>query len=157
VSPLDLGIQAQGDDVASRHLTELAKRGEDPRPAFRQIVEEMRSAEGEWFGSDGAGTWPKLADSTLEAKRRAGFPTDVLVATGALRRSLTVKRGKGAQRSITKRQMRFGTKVYYGKFHDQGSGVAKRPILVPMDAKARRRMVADVRDHMLGKTRGPSA
>lgn len=152
--PLGLSVKAKGDDVASRHLTELAKRGEDPRPAFRQVVEDVRGAEADWFGSGGAGTWPPLAASTLEAKARAGYPSSALVATGALQRSLTIKRGKGAVRSISKRQLRFGTKLYYGRFHDTGKGSPRRRVMIPLDAQARRAMVKDVRDHMMGRPAG---
>lgn len=74
-----------------------------------------------------------------------------MVATGALLKSLTVERGRGARRSATKRQMKFGTSVYYGKFHEKGESVPQRRILVPLDTRTRRRMVTDVRDHMLGK------
>lgn len=150
--PLGLSVAAKGDDVASRHLTELGKRGDDPRPAFRAIVEDVRSAEADWFTSEGAGSWPPLAARTLKAKQRAGYPSSALVATGALRRSLTIKRGKGAVRSATKRQMKFGTKVHYARFHDTGEGAPKRRVMIPLDAKVRRRMVKDVRDYMMGRT-----
>jgi phage gpG-like protein len=150
--PLGLSIKAKGDDVASRHLTELAKRGDDPRPAFREIVEDVRSAEADWFASEGRGSWPPLAARTLAAKARAGHAGGALVATGALRRSLTVKRGAGAVRSATKRQMKFGTKVHYARFHDTGEGAPKRRVMIPLDARARREMVKDVRDYMMGRT-----
>lgn len=152
---LELGVAAQGDDVASRHLTILAKRGEDPRPAFRTIQDDMRAAETQWIGSGGAGTWPKLAESTRATKARKRYPATAMVATKALQKSLTVKRGKGAIRSATKRQMKFGTKVYYAQFHEGGHGVPTRRVLIPVDAKARRRMVRDVRDYMMGKGKAP--
>ena len=151
---LGLDVRAHGDDVASRHLTALAKAGEDPRPAFRQIQEEIRTAEATWFGTRGEGSWPNLQQATLDAKLRRGQPPDPLVATGALRRSLTVKRGSGAIRSATKRQMKFGSKVYYGRFHERGGRVPVRRPLLPVDTRTRRRMVKDVREWLMGATRG---
>lgn len=150
-NPLGFVMEEKGGEVAERHLTGLAKRGEDPRPAFRQITDELRLGEAEWFDSAGAGTWPRLSDRTLESKQRQGLPREPLVATGALRRSLTVKRGQGGIRSVTKRQMRFGSRIYYAKFHERGTGVPARPILVPLTPKTRRRMVDDIREHLLGR------
>jgi phage gpG-like protein len=156
-APLGLDIHAQGDAQAAKLVLLLGKRGEDPRPAFRQILDELRVAESQWYGSNGAGTWRPLADSTRDAKGRLGQPSTPLVATGELRRSLEVKRGRGATRSATKTRMRFGTKVWYGKFHKLGSGhLPVRDPLIMVDAKARRRMVRDVRDYMLGRTKGAS-
>jgi phage gpG-like protein len=155
---LSLDIHSQGDEQAAQLLLKLGKRGEDPRPAFRQIIEDLRIAEDHWFGSHGAGTWAPLADSTREQKQRLGQPLSPLVATGELRRSLEVKRGRGATRSATKTRMRFGTKLWYAKFHKLGSGYTPvRDPLIVVDANARRRMVRDVRDYMLGRTKGLSS
>lgn len=144
-------ISVRGADTASRHLTALAKRGEDARPAFRSIQRQLRKAEAEWFRRGGRGTWPELDEDTRRIKRREGLAPEPLVATGALLRSLTVERGRGARRSAGKTKMTFGTSVYYGRFHERGEAVPKRRILVPLDTRTRRRMVSDVRDHMLGK------
>jgi hypothetical protein len=151
-----LSIYAKGDEQAARTIALLGKRGQDPRPAFRQIIEELRVAEDLWFRSHGSGAWPHLADATREAKARRGEPSDILVASGALGHSLTVKRGQQSTRSATKTRMRFGSKVWYGRFHKLGDGVPKRDPLIPVDARARRRMVKDVRDFMLGRTKGRS-
>jgi phage gpG-like protein len=152
---LGLDIRAQGDEAASQLIEKLGKRGEDPRPAFRQILDELRVAEDHWFASHGAGTWPPLAQVTRDAKAKRGQPLTPLVATGALRRTLEVKRGRGTIRSATKTRMRFGTKLWYGRFHKLGSTpVPRRDPLIVLDAKARRRMVHDVRDYMMGRTKG---
>jgi phage gpG-like protein len=153
--PLQLDIRSKGDEQAQRLLVGLGKRGADPRPAFRQILDELRVAEDHWFTSHGAGTWPSLADITLQEKQKLGAPSIPLVRSGALAASLHVKRGRGATRSATKTRMKFGSKVWYGKFHKLGSKpVPKRDPLIILDANARRRMVKDVRDYMLGRTKG---
>lgn len=156
--PLGFAIEAQGDDVAARHLQALAKRGGDPRPAFARIIEDLRRGEVEWFDTHGDGTWPPLAESTRALRAKQGRPATPLVLSGDLRRSLTVKRGSRSIRTQTRRQMRFGTKVYYGAFHARGDGVPKRSPLIPADLRTRRRMVDDIRDYLLGRgTREPLA
>lgn len=154
---LGLDVQAHGDEAATKLVYGLAKRGEDPRPVFRQIINELRGLEPQWFGTLGRGTWPALADVTREAKRKRGQSSDPLIATRKLVDSLTVKRGGDARRSATKRAMRFGTKTYYARFHQKGSGVPVRSPLIPVDTKSRRQMVRDVRDYMLGKTKGDAS
>jgi len=156
--PLGLSIHSKGDEQAARTIRLLGKHGEDPRPAFRQILEELRVAEDMWFRTHGKGAWPHLAEATREAKQQRGQPDDALVASGALGHSLTARRAPGATRSATKTRMRFGSKVWYGKFHKIGSGTTpRRDPLIPVDSRTRRRMVTDVRDYMLGRTRGRSS
>lgn len=147
-------VHAVGDEAAAKTIASLGKRGADPRPAFRQITEELRGVEVPWFASHGRGSWAPLADRTREAKERENEPPDPLVKTGALLRSLTVKRGSQGVRTASKTRMRFGTKVYYARFHRDGTGVPVRNPLIPVDVKTRRRMVNDVRLYMLGKTKG---
>jgi hypothetical protein len=155
---LGLDIQAQGVDVASKTLTQMAKRGEDPRPAFRTISDELRAAEVAWYASDGDHSWPSLLPETIEAKLRRGEPTAPMIATRALVYSLTMKRWPGAIRSSTRRQMKFGTKVYYARFHERGNFPNPvRKVLLPVDARTRRRMVNEVRDYMMGRTKGAVA
>jgi hypothetical protein len=154
---LGLDVQAHGDEAATKLVYGLAKRGEDPRPVFRQIIDELRGLEPEWFGTLGRGTWPALAEVTREAKRKRGQSSDPLIATRKLIDSLTVKRGGDARRTASKRSMRFGTKTYYARFHHTGASVPLRSPLIPVDTKSRRRMVHDVRDYLLGKTKGATS
>jgi len=154
---LQLVIEEKGAEQASQLLVGLARRGEDPRPAFKTILDELRMAEDVWFRSHGKGDWPALAPETLARKRELGQPSDILVATGALGRSLTVRRGAKSVRSATKTRMRFGSQVWYGKFHKLGSGNSPvRDPLLPLDLRTRRRMVKDVQDYMMGRLRRTS-
>jgi phage gpG-like protein len=148
-SPLGFSIEAKGDDAAARTLRALGQRGEDPRPVFQQISDELRAAEVHWFESRGDGSWAPLAQDTLDKKARSGQPPEPLVATGALRASLTASRGQQGRRTVTQKQMRFGTRVKYAVFHKEGRGVPERSPLVPVDARTRRRMVKDVRDYLM--------
>ena len=152
---LGLDVQAQGVDVASKTLTQMAKRGSDPRPAFRSISDELRAAEAQWYASEGDHTWPALLPETIDAKMRRGEPSTPMIATRALVHSLTAKRWPGAVRSSTRRQMRFGTKVYYARFHQGGAFPNPvRKVLLPVDTRTRRRMVSEVRDYLMGRKKG---
>jgi len=152
---LGIDVQAQGQDAASKRFLDMAKRGEDPRPVFRTISEELRAAEIKWWSSEGEGSWPSLLPETIEAKIKRGQPTTPMVITHALVKSLTAKRGSKGVRSATRRQMKFGTRVFYARFHEHGDFPnPKRKVLLPVDVRTRRRMVGEVRDYMLGRKKG---
>lgn len=150
---LGFGIESKGDEAAAKLLRGLGKSAADPRPAFQQIADELRLGEAAWFASDGRGEWPHLAEATVAYKQREGMPSQPLVRTGALLRSLTAQRGASSRRTVTAKQMRFGTRVPYAVFHQEGRGVPLRRVLVPVDLRTRRRMVADVRDYLMKGTK----
>lgn len=154
---LGLDMQARGDEAATKLVYGLAKRGEDPRPVFRQIISDLRELEPQWFSSHGHGSWAPLAEITRDAKRKRNQPSDPLIATRTLFDSLTVKRGSDAKRTASKRAMRFGTKLWYARFHEMGKGKRARSPLIAVDANSRRKMVKRVRDYMLGKSKGESS
>jgi len=151
--PMSLDIQAEGDKRSALLLKRMSKRGADPKPAFEQISDELGVAEAAWFHSHGEGAWPKLEEKTLDTKQRLGYPSDPLIRTGALLRSLVVKRGRGSIRNKTVTRMRYGTRVPYAIYHYRArtgySHVPNRNPLVPLDLKTRRRMVKDVQKFLL--------
>lgn len=155
VAPVQAFIDVVGEDVAARNLANLARRGDDPRPALKQMVEEIRVREVSWWSSHGGGSWPRLAESTLARKQALGQPSDPLVATGALRDSYTVKRGKQSRRTATKNTLRYGSRVWYARFAlGTKRGEPARPPMFPVDYQVRRRMVKDVTDYLMGRSKG---
>jgi len=143
-------IKQKGVEQTEKLLAGLAKRGADPRPAFRSIMDEMRLAEDPWFRSHGQGAWPDLADVTRQTKERLGFPADPLVRTGLMGASLTLRSGRGTIRTVNKEGFRFGTRVFYANFHRYGSGnTPERNPLIPIDEHTRTRMVYDVKHYLL--------
>ena len=84
---------------------------------FEPIMEEI---ETEQFDTEGHGSWPALAESTLRQKEGGA----ILVRTGELKASLT---GAGAASTKTPKTMTWGTDVAYAHFHQTGGYVAGRP------------------------------
>ncbi len=105
--------------------------------------------------------WPELAEATRENKAALGQPSAALIATDALRESLTARSGHKGKRTATRQSMRFGTRVWYARFHAGGTkgtrGIPKRDPLIPIDVRTRRRMVDEVRRYLLSKRRGLEA
>jgi phage gpG-like protein len=84
---------------------------------FKPLMSEF---ETEWFASEGEGSWPPLADSTLRQKTGS----EMLVETGTLKRSLT---DAGQAARTTARTMEWATDVAYAGFHQTGGYVPGRP------------------------------
>lgn len=60
------------------------------------VVEAYADLNREYYDSAGGGTWPPLAESTQEFKRRTGLPLAPLVRSGRLRAAVTDPFGSGA-------------------------------------------------------------
>jgi phage gpG-like protein len=155
--PKRFGIKTTGDRKAAQALESIGGRGADARPAWPMVTALMRADTSERFDKQGEGAWPPLAASTVEKKKRLGQNPKIMRVTDALYRSLTVKRGRGALRRGTKTQMRYGTTVYYSRFHQEGQGgVPKRP-LVMVDADLEKRIVRALEQYVAKGELPPSS
>lgn len=113
-------IESSGEEAVERDLLGLADRAEDARPVLRRVAEMMRLAEIAWFDSEGEGSWPALAESTVLAKDSGGLPPEMLVASGELRDSLTKEGGANIE-FITLNELIFGTEDPVAGFHQKGT------------------------------------
>lgn len=59
-------------------------------------------------------------------------------ASGALYRALTAQQARGGVRRRAKTQLRFGTSIFYARFHEKGEGLPKRPLLTVSQQLERR-------------------
>lgn len=118
--PLRLVLTEHGGEQTERHLLGLGERAENATPVLRRIAELMRLAEIRWFESEGEGSWPALAESTMTAKDRGGLEERILVATGQLRDSLTSE-GSGNIAHIQRDELIFGTSDRTARFHQEGT------------------------------------
>ena len=123
-------FEVRGADLVSRLFGRTAHRIEDPRPGLREIADYLRVVEREQFASRGKGKWTPLRPGTI---RQKGSSTP-LVASGALMRSLTAKRGRGRKSRVTKSGLVFGTSLYYARF------VSKRRPVIDLSRSNARRM-----------------
>lgn len=137
-------VEVRGDREASELVSRLARRMEDGRPALRGLVDLILEAEQERFAGRGQ-RWKRLAASTLRRKKGRGRP---LVLTGELMRSLTVRGAPEQLVTITPRSLRFGTRVYYARFHQKGRGVPRRTV-VGVTRVQKQSLVAELRRVLL--------
>lgn len=119
-------IEAFGDVQVSRELLRFSERAEDASPAFRAIADLLRDSEQRQFAGGGrfaSGGWAPLAAATKRSKRRNPNPRvranaeRILVATEALRDSLTKQHDPGHVELVGPRELVFGTQSPAARFH----------------------------------------
>lgn len=113
----------EGEAVAL--VGRLERRLDDNRTALQGLVDRILYFQRERFEGRGA-RWRKLSKQTLRLDREQGRDPRPLVLTGALMRSLTQRGARGQFLEISSNQLRFGTRIYYARFHKEGRGVPKR-------------------------------
>ena len=84
----DVAVSIEGAQVTTDLLGSIAARVADTAPLAVALQRVFLDVEAERFDAEGPG-WADLAPSTLAQKARKGYPSNILEATGALKRSLT--------------------------------------------------------------------
>lgn len=125
--PTRIHFEFFGDTQIDRTLEGIEIRGRDATPAWEEIAESFLAGERSQFASQGAwgsGGWSPLSPKYAEWKARHYPGQPILVRTGALRASLT----DGPDvRIIRPQDAWLGSMVRYGRYHQSGDGVPRRP------------------------------
>lgn len=91
--------------------------------------------------TDPSGTpWAALKPSTLEQKRKLGYPDDILTRTGALRKSLGFS-AKGKSLEV------FSDSTY-GQFHQYGTSKMPKREIVGMNDKRQAMLIKIVKSYL---------
>lgn len=140
-------VTHSGDRAAASSIREVGERGSDIRGASAKVRTVYRQAQERRFRSSGFGTWAPLKRSTVAIKASAHKPSEPMVRSGALKRSLTAARASAQVDERTKSELVFGTTLPYATFHEEGKGKAKRS-LVDFPEKDERAMAEAMRDYV---------
>jgi phage gpG-like protein len=139
-----LTFNGTGFAKARRELHAMRERVQDVRPAWDVVltwwaernVTNFRNAGKRWGAA-----WRPLAPSTLGEKLRLGYPPDILVRGGDLRRSLTM-RPLGVEQ-LRPHDVEAGTNVSYAGFHQRGTKKMPKRQLVNARAVQREGVVTN--------------
>lgn len=123
-----------GNDLFITELNGLVMRAADWAPAFEAIEESFYNIEARWFSTEGQGSWPDLADTTLDRKAYIGGAGGILYRTGDLSISLTQKGGAGSiiedGFSGPAPMLFMGTDIPYAIYHQDGTNhMPARPVI----------------------------
>jgi phage gpG-like protein len=149
-----LDIRVSNDQLVADALKRMGARAEAPRQALRDIAMMMIRAQRSRVARGAQGGVKRLAQSTLERKRRQGLSSRPLLGrTGRLLASVIVRGAPDQILKIGRDELRFGTRVFYARFHQFGEGgVPRRRVinLTPRDrtpiAQAIERFLTGVMD-----------
>lgn len=154
-----------GEQQIARKLLRVGEHAEDAAPAFRGIADYWRRIEVRQFnsqGETGSGGWKPLAAATIASKKASKDPKvranaeKILVATGALRASLTRAGDEQHVERVTRDSLEFGTTVDYGAYHQLGRGVPQRRPVEPTETQRRESVRRLQRWLMTGELLAPS-
>lgn len=136
-------LDISGDVQLNRELVGVSGRGQDMRPAFAAVLDLWRSETTEQFATEGqhaSGGWAPLKPATVAAKRRKGQRPEILRATDALMRSLTVPGDPNEIARMTETELDYGSKLPYAGVHQNpkpGNPLPqRRPVALTERARA---------------------
>ena len=137
-------VEVRGAQAAAIDLLRLGIRARDLGPVSRQIQTVFLHGEERRFATRASGTWPPLAQATLDKKAQLGQSSAVLRATDRLYRSLTRPGGSDQIKVVLPGQLRFGTNVEYAHFQlGTSTSPARPPIgLRPSDLRTISKIIA---------------
>lgn len=157
--PLELSVQVFGEDVVRRRFLRFAERAEDASSAFHAIAGILERATAQNFatrGVSGGSRWRDLAPATRIRKAREGLDPRILQATHRLHDSLVVSSHPDHVEHIGPDEMRWGSRVEYGKFHQSTAPRTKIPYRPPvhLNERDKRAIVRETQKALTGGVAG---
>lgn len=159
---LRMEMDMQGEVQVNAALTGLLRRARDFEPAWKGFADDkgfkvpgvetvLRESVRARFSSEGRpqSPWPALTAATNLDRIRHGYPPEhpILVRSGALLDSFTLRAHPEHIFDFGPQWMEFGTKVPYGIFHQRPEARRRRPMLF-IDKKDFTRILSAVRKHL---------
>ncbi|WP_436664231.1 phage virion morphogenesis protein [Alicyclobacillus acidoterrestris] len=121
VSQIRLQFDIMGERQIDRIFTGLEEAPKDWSKPFNQMADDWFDYNRETFEQQGPG-WRELAASTIKERAAKGYgPAPILVRTGLLKNSLTVRGAPQQVLNITENSMQLGTSVPYAMYHQTGN------------------------------------
>lgn len=147
-------FEIAGDKLVERELTRFGDRAVNAAPAFSAIAGVMIEETAEQFATQGqhaSGGWKPLKPSTLRTKELAGERPEILRATDALMRSLTVPTDPNMLLAIGPTELDYGSKLVYAGAHQNPKPTSNLPQRRPVEftEAAKRRMVKILQRHLV--------
>lgn len=129
-----------GDKQVSREILRVGEYADNPRPALHAVADFLRKVEWTQFATQGvssSGGWPPLAPSTIAKKGHSR----ILWETGTLARSLYSKNSPFHIESVFVKELVFGTRVKYARYHQLGTSKMPRRRPVELTLSQRKRVI----------------
>lgn len=136
-------IQIEGAEEIREKINNLIALGKDLRPQFESIASDFYKSQRQIVFSATPGKYDDLKDSTKKQKeKKVGFVYPILVQSGRLRDSLTIRDGQDNITIIKKDYLEMGTSTPYAKYLQFGAPKrnmpARPPILISVGGRKER-------------------
>lgn len=130
---MEFATEVTGMEAVRTRMLRFENVAVHMEPVLQRIAMRIEGEIEKQFATEGAhagSKWAPLAKTTLARKKALGFPSDILVATGDLKRSWR-KGGIGNIFDVTPDMVRVGSLDKKTKFHQKGtSKMPARPMAV---------------------------
>jgi hypothetical protein len=139
-------IATLGETQINRRMLRISERATMAAPALELVHDYLTGVSEGQFETQGAASghpWAPLVSATRERKERDKDPrvkasgSTILVATGALKRSLVNQGDPNMVHIVTNDTMVYGTKLKYGQVHQKppAGQTRRRPVDLTLENK----------------------
>jgi phage gpG-like protein len=139
-------VKPVGIKELKANLEAAAARGKDPRPAFRELADDIRDAERQYLGRV---RWKPLSPEYAARKARMGKGTKIGSFSGVLLDSLVDPSNRFHVEKITDDSLTVATKNPVAKLFSKGTKRQPPRRLVRLSPKNRRQMLTTLTDYLL--------
>ena len=126
-----LDLRIFGVQEVNQMLANGGRAARNMKPALNLVADDlMKRVIAVNFSSEGrrgGGSWKHLQEETIKRKLAAGESIKILVATGALRDSMTVRDHSEQYLHITNRYLELSSYLPYAVVQDEGGGRSDLP------------------------------
>ena len=135
-----------------RALSIITERAGNLEPVFRVIADAVRDIIADEVLSDGQGLWAPLSPEYARQKDLKWGPQPILVASGQLLNSLTIKGAPGHVEFIGPDRVRIGSTIEYLKYHQSQTPRTLIPRRAPINITPEKReaWIALIGDYIRG-------
>ena len=143
VGPAFLTVKLFGATEVNEMLLNGMRAASNMKPALELVADDMMEVIDINFGSQGrrgGGSWKHLDDYTVERKVREGELPLILIATSALRDSMTMRGDPNMDLKVTRHEVSLASKLPYANVQDKGGGpshLPARPFATFLDSDVR--------------------
>ena len=144
-----VSFEVLGEKQVSQMLSRTTAKAADLGPYWLMVQGLLQQAIKEQFDTEGGrtGGWAPLSERYASDKVRRFGNQPILVATGALRQSLTGGSGFIARQEGNE-TLRFGTQLGYGRFHQTGTSSMPQRRILDLTNDDRRTMLKMLQRHL---------
>lgn len=152
-NPQMIYFEVTGEKDVALEMRGIGARAMDAAPVLEVVANMLGEYEAAQFRSEGFGSWPALAPSTLASKARKGYPPRILYATGVLEESLVGDATTYAVRRVTPDELVYGTSLPYAQYHAHGTSKMPQRNPVKVEDPIMRGITKTIQRYIVGLER----